>query len=371
MTTRARARAHAPKEKPRPTCPFGVRGHGSAYAVTFAYAVLLGMASATTPPATEHHYTSGAAVPPPMNIGDMNNTTSSTSQPRLDPGQKRPVSCSDLIDDMIRPPPNFDALVPPTATLPYADVQAVPLPAPPGAAAPTTQRVCSATRGNYGNLSNQGPSLPSLWTDRPTFAAANDGNLPASAFRTVNSAELPATGTTSGQPISLASITGTGAQATATARPPSPERNPTTTGVSPTDPDLPRPVLAGPVHPARTGAAIFSDRVSTTSPDSIRIHGSSLSIRTGQQHPVCLQVQPSRKKRSLRGGQAVLQHRLMGSGKPLQLQTAQRRRFAKTESEQVPAVYRYPPTDSDIANVLPVDVVKENTPIIEDTYQCH
>jgi hypothetical protein len=98
--------------------------------------------------------------------------------------------------------------------------------------------------------------------------------------------ELPATGTTSGQPISLASITGTVAQVTTTARSPSPERNPTTTGVSltdsrnptttgvsPTDPDLLRPVLAGPdLHPARTGAAIFSDRVSTTSPDSIRIH---------------------------------------------------------------------------------------------------
>ena len=78
--------------------------------------------------------------------------------------------------------------------------QAVPLPAPPGAAALTTQRVRGATRGNYDNLSNQGPSLPSLWTDQPTFAAANDGNLPAAApstFRTVNSAELPATGTTS------------------------------------------------------------------------------------------------------------------------------------------------------------------------------
>jgi hypothetical protein len=98
--------------------------------------------------------------------------------------------------------------------------------------------------------------------------------------------ELPATGTTSGQPISLASITGTVAQVTTTARSPSPERNPTTTGVSltdsrnptttgvsPTDPDLLRPVLAGPdLHPARTGAAIFSDRVSTTSRDSIRIH---------------------------------------------------------------------------------------------------
>ena len=173
------------------------------------------------------------------------------------------------------PPPGPDrALVRPTATLPYAGAQAVPLPAPPGAAALTTQRVRGATRGNYDNLSNQGPSLPSLWTDQPTFAAANDGNLPAaapSAFRTVSVAELPATGTTSGQPISLASITGTGAQATTTARSPSPERNPTTTGVSPTDADLLRPVLAGPVHPARTGAAIFSDRVSTTSPDSIRI----------------------------------------------------------------------------------------------------
>ena len=107
------------------------------------------------------------------------------------------VYCSDLTDDMIRPPPNFDALVLPTATLPYAGVQAVPLPAPPGAAALTTQRVRGATRGNsYDNLSNQGPSLPSLWTDRPTFAAANDGNLPAvapSAFRTVNIAELPET----------------------------------------------------------------------------------------------------------------------------------------------------------------------------------
>ena len=204
----------------------------------------------------------------------MNNTWS-TSQPHLDPGQKRPVSCSDLIDDMIRPPPNFDALVRPTATLPYAGAQAVPLPAPPGAAALTTHRVRGATRGNYDNLSYQGPSLPSLWTDQPTFAAANDGNLPAaapSAFRTVSVAELPATGTTSGQPISLASITGTGAQATTTARSPSPKRNPTTTGVSPTDADLLRPVLAGPVHPARTGAAIFSDRVSATSPDSIRIH---------------------------------------------------------------------------------------------------
>ena len=282
MTTRARVRAHAPKEKPRPTCPFGVRGHGSAYAVAFAYAVLLGMASATTPPATEHHYTSGAAVPPPMNIDNMNNTTWSTSQPHLDPGPKRPVSCSDLIDDMIGPPPTFDALVRPTATLPYADVQAVPLPAPPGAAALTTQRVRGATRGNYDNLSNQGPSLPSLWTDQPTFAAANDGDLPAaapSAFRTVNSAELPATRTTSGQPISLASITGTGAQATTTARSPSPERNPTTTGVSPTDPDLLRPVLAGPVHPARTGAATFSDRVSPTSPDSIRIQAGGTDLR--------------------------------------------------------------------------------------------
>jgi hypothetical protein len=140
MTTRARVRAHAPKEKLRPTCPFGVHGHGSAYAVAFAYAVLLGMASATTPPATEHHYTSGAAVPPPMNIDidNMNHPTWSTSQPHLDPGQKRPASCSDLIDDMIGPPPNFDALVRPTATLPYADVQAAPLPAPPGAAALTT-----------------------------------------------------------------------------------------------------------------------------------------------------------------------------------------------------------------------------------------
>eukprot|EP01046_Picozoa_sp_COSAG06_P019190 COSAG06_NODE_1361_length_9704_cov_16.768974_2_plen_271_part_00 len=45
-----------------------------------------------------------------------------------------------------------------------------------------------------------------------------------------------------------------------------------TTGVSPTDSDLLRPVLAGPdLHPARTGVAIFSDQVSTTSPDSIRI----------------------------------------------------------------------------------------------------
>ena len=70
MTTRARVRAHAPKEKLRPTCPFGVHGHGSAYAVAFAYAVLLGMASATTPPATEHHYTSGAAVPPPVKVAE-------------------------------------------------------------------------------------------------------------------------------------------------------------------------------------------------------------------------------------------------------------------------------------------------------------
>ena len=124
------------------------------YAVAFAYAVLLGMASATTPPATEHHYTSGAATPPPMNIDNMNNTTLSTSwQPHLDPGQKRPVSCSDLIDDMIRPSPNLDALVLPTATLPYADAQAVPLPAPLGAAAWTTQLVRVATRGNsYDNL---------------------------------------------------------------------------------------------------------------------------------------------------------------------------------------------------------------------------
>jgi hypothetical protein len=178
----------------------------------------------------------------------------------------------------------------PTATLPYADAQVVPLPVPQGAAVPTAQLGRVATRGNcYNNLSNQGTSLSSLWTHRPTFAATNDGNLPTaapSAFRTVNSAELPATGTTSGQLISLASITGTGAQVTTTARSPSPECNPTTTGVSPTDScnptttgvsptdsDLLRPVLAGPdLHPARTGAAIFSDRVTATSRDSIRIH---------------------------------------------------------------------------------------------------